>query len=154
MELLLPQQGIGLSQPLTESQNTDLRPVTPNLSRQTLTTIDELPYEAAIAAGVRLVMVSWAIYPALAAHLPAGFSAAIVQGQLRDDLQFKGATVTDALEARALTAFGSFSQRALLAAGAGMDLLLCSDGNITEGEQVKGGLEAAYLDGQLNRPAF
>jgi beta-N-acetylhexosaminidase len=138
----------------TQTRNTDLRPVTLNLSRQTLTTIDELPYKAAISAGVHLVMVSWAIYPALAAHLPAGFSPAIVEGQLRDDLQFKGVTVTDALEAGALTAFGSFSQRALRAAGAGMDLILCSDGNITEGEQVKGGLEAAYLDGQLNKAAF
>lgn len=138
----------------TQTQNTDLLPVTLNLSRQTLTTIDELPYQAAIAAGVRLVMVSWAIYPALAAHLPAGFSSAIVQGQLRQRLQFKGVTVTDALEAGALTAFGSFSHRAVLAAGAGMDLILCSDGNIGEGEQAKAGLEEAYLGGQLNKAAF
>jgi beta-N-acetylhexosaminidase len=138
----------------TQTQNTDLRPVTLNLSHQTLTTIDELPYQAAIGAGVRLVMVSWAIYPALAAHLPAGFSSAIVEGQLRQRLQFQGVTVTDALEAGALAAFGSFSQRAVLAAGAGMDLLLCSEGNIGEGEQAKAGLELAYLDGQLNRAAF
>ena len=41
---------------------------------------DEAPYPAAIAAGVELIMVSWAIYPALDAARPAGLSAAVVQG--------------------------------------------------------------------------
>jgi hypothetical protein len=35
-------------------------------ARNALQTIDEMPYRAAIAAGVKLVMVSWATYPARA----------------------------------------------------------------------------------------
>ncbi len=53
------------------SQNTDQRPVTLNVSLHALRTIDEAPYPAAIAAGVRLIMVSWAVYPALDRHRPA-----------------------------------------------------------------------------------
>ena len=56
------------------AQNTDLRPVTLPVSLRSLRAVDEAPYPAAIAAGVRLVMVSWAVYPALDAHLPAGLS--------------------------------------------------------------------------------
>src|ERR1035437_770364 len=86
----------------TLSQNTDQRPVTLNVSRSSLNTIDESPYKAAIAAGVRLVMVSWAVYPALDPGLPAGLSSAIVEGELRQRLRFPGVTITDALEAGAL----------------------------------------------------
>ena len=47
------------------SQNTDERSVSLNVSRKQLRAVDELPYSTAITAGVKLVMVSWAIYPAL-----------------------------------------------------------------------------------------
>ncbi len=49
----------------TASQNTDNVPVTITLSKATLQSVDELPYQAAIAAGVKLVLVSWAKYPNL-----------------------------------------------------------------------------------------
>ena len=138
----------------TSAQNTDLRPVTLNVSLQSLHSIDELPYQAAITAGVRLVMVSWAVYPALDPGVPAGLSSAIVQGQLRARLHFPGVTITDSLGAGALKAYGTFQQRAVLAAGAGMDLMLCSSGYVSEGEQAMAGLESGYLDGTLNRSAF
>src|ERR1700683_463830 len=47
------------------NQDTDMRPVTLNLPLTTIRNIDEKPYKSAIAAKVKLVMVSWAIYPAL-----------------------------------------------------------------------------------------
>ncbi len=53
------------------SQDTDLRPVTLGQSLRSVRTVDEAPYPAAIAAGVRLIMVSWARYPALDRHRPA-----------------------------------------------------------------------------------
>jgi beta-N-acetylhexosaminidase len=136
------------------AQNTDLRPVTLHVSLHALHTIDEYPYQAAIAAGVKLVMVSWAIYPALQKGVPAGLSAKIVQGQLRDRLGFTGVTITDALEAGALQAYGTFGHRAVLAAGAGMDLILCSAGKVSEGEGALDGLAAAYRNGTLNHAAF
>lgn len=83
--------------------NTDERAVTLPVPLAELRARGEEPYRAAIAAGVRLVMTSWAVYPALDPDRPAGFSPAVVQGELRDRLGFRGVTVTDALEAGALT---------------------------------------------------
>jgi beta-N-acetylhexosaminidase len=54
---------------------------------------------AAIAAGVKLIMVSWAVYPALDRARPAGLSSAVVQGELRGRLGYRGVSITDALEA-------------------------------------------------------
>ncbi len=137
-----------------QQQDTDLRPVTLNVPLATLRDVDEFPYRAAITAGVQLIMVSWAVYPALDPGRPAGLSPAIVGGELRQRLGFTGVTITDALEAGALRAYGSFGHRALLAAGAGMDLILCSQQDVAEGEEAAAGLEAGYRDGQLGQPAF
>jgi beta-N-acetylhexosaminidase len=135
-------------------QNTDQQPVTLNAPLATLRNTDELPYRQAIAVGVRLIMVSWAVYPALDARRPAGLSTTIVNGELRQRLGFKGVTITDALEAGALRAYGPIGNRALLAAQAGMDLLLASQRNVGEGEQATAGLEDGYRDGQLAKPAY
>jgi len=116
--------------------------------------IDEDPYQAAIAAGVKLVLVSWAIYPALDPARPAGLSPAIVGGELRQRLGFTGVTITDALEAGALQPFGTTGQRATLAAQAGMDLILCSAQQASEGDQAKIALENGYRDGTLGQAAF
>jgi beta-N-acetylhexosaminidase len=136
------------------SQDTDDVPVTLNLPLATIRDVDERPYEAAIAAGVRLIMVSWAVYPALDPGRPAGLSARIVGGELRQRLKFTGVTITDALEARALRGYGTYQNRALLAAEAGMDLILCSAQSVGEGEQATAGLEAGYTDGALSPQQF
>ena len=91
----------------TKSQNTDAGPVTLNVPLSGLRAKDEVPYPAAIAAGVQLIMVSWAVYPALDAAYPAGFSSAVIQGELRGRLGYQGVTITDALEAGALAAYGT-----------------------------------------------
>jgi beta-N-acetylhexosaminidase len=135
------------------NQNTDTGPVTLNLSLATIRKTDEVPFAAAITAGVKLVMVSWAIYPALGAR-PAGLSPNVVQGELRTRLHFAGVTITDALEAGALKSYGSIANRTLFAALAGMDLLLASAQNVTEGQQAAGELAAAYRNGTLDGPAF
>jgi beta-N-acetylhexosaminidase len=137
----------------TASQNTDEVPVTLNLSAATIRGVDEYPYRAAIAAGVKLVMMDWAVYPALGSKRPAGLSGLDI-AELRNRLGFKGVTITDALEAGALKAFGSYQNRAWLAAGAGMDLILCSDGNPAEGQDAMSGMEAGWSNGTLNQAGF
>jgi beta-N-acetylhexosaminidase len=138
----------------TTAQNTDIRPVTLHVSLSGLRSKDEAPYPAAIAAGVKLIMASWAVYPALDARHPAGLSPAVIQGELRGRLHYRGVTVTDAIEAGALAAFGGFGNRAVLAARAGMDLLLCSAQNPAQGHAVVTALANALDKGQLNRTAF
>jgi len=135
-------------------QDTDERPVTLDVPASEIRSVDEQPYRAAIGAGVKLVMVSWAVYPSLDASRPAGLSSAVVQGELRRRLGFRGVTITDALEAGALRPFGTIRDRSELAARAGMDLLLCSGQAAGESDQALDGLESGYRDGQLSRSAF
>jgi len=136
------------------TQDTDARPVTLDVGLHALRTVDEYPYRAAIAAGVKLVMVSWAVYPALARGTPAGLSSAIVNGELRSRLGFRGVTITDALEAGALQAFGTTGQRATLAARAGMDLILCSGQRAIQGRLARSALATALTSGTLSTSVF
>ena len=99
-------------------------------------------------------MVSWAIYPALDPKMPAGLSTVVVQQELRSRNNFWGVTVTDALEAGALSAFGTTQQRAVSAANAGMDLILCSARDVSQGEAATSALASAYASGQLEAPPF
>jgi beta-N-acetylhexosaminidase len=81
-----------------------------------------LPFKSAVAAGVKLVMVSTAIYPKLdRSQKPAAFSSSIIGGVLRKQLGFKGVTVTDSLTAPAADRIPHTATRAMLA---GSDLLI------------------------------
>jgi len=80
------------------------------------------PFASAIKAGVKLVMLSTAIYPKLdPSDRPAAFSPTIVNGILRQQLGFKGVTVTDSLTAPAANRMSHTATRAMLA---GSDLLV------------------------------
>jgi beta-N-acetylhexosaminidase len=80
------------------------------------------PFASAIKAGVKLVMLSTAVYPKLdPSDRPAAFSPAIVNGILRKQLGFKGVTVTDSLTAPAADRIPHTTARAMLA---GSDLLI------------------------------
>ncbi len=143
--------GLGAAGP---HQNTDMQQVTLNLPTATIRSVDEFPYRAAITAGVKLVMVSWAVYPKLDSRRPAGLSGPIINGELRTRLGFKGVTITDALEAGALAPFGSTGNRAFLAAGAGMDLILCANQDPSQGQAALASLESHYSNRTLNQAAF
>ncbi|GAB3674499.1 hypothetical protein GCM10027589_44490 [Actinocorallia lasiicapitis] len=133
------------------SANTDLTKVTLKVSAATLRRIDEAPYRPAIAAGAPLAMVSWAVYPSLDRTRPAGLSKKIVQDELRGRVGFQGVTITDALEAGALQPYGSVANRGLLAAGAGMDLLLFSAQTPNAGLAGVTALAKALKSGKLNK---
>ncbi len=135
------------------AQDTDNKPVKISLSAGTLRSVDELPYESAIRAGVKLAMVSWANYPALG-RLPAGLSVPIVQGELRQRLGYAGVTITDALGAGALRAYGSLENTTMLAGRAGMEALLCTGVSPLPGWKCVAGLKDGYTDGALPKTAF
>jgi beta-N-acetylhexosaminidase len=137
----------------TAAQNTDAGPVTLHLTLSAIRGTDEAPFKTAIGARVRLVMLSWAVYPAIQA-LPAGLSPKVVQGELRNRLKFTGVTITDALEAGALKKYGSTANRTLLAARAGMDLILASTQDVTQGQQARAELATAYSKGILGHQGF
>jgi beta-N-acetylhexosaminidase len=81
-----------------------------------------LPFQSAVKAGTKLVMVSTAIYPKLdGSKKPAAFSSTIINGLLRKKLGFTGVTVTDTLTAPAAERIPHTATAAMLA---GSDLLI------------------------------
>jgi beta-N-acetylhexosaminidase len=136
------------------ADNTDTRPLTLTTPLSTLRGVDEAPYQKSIAAGAKLVMLSWAVYSALDASRPAGFSPTVVQQELRSRNGFAGVTITDALEAGALTSYGSTGNRAVLAAQAGDDLILASARDVNQGDQAATALANALADGTLDSGTF
>lgn len=104
--------------------NTDDAIVTIRRGRDELERIDLAPFRAAIAAGVPLVMVGHARYPALDPARIASQSRSILDRLLRVQLGFRGVVVTDSMEARASLATGSITRASERAVRAGADLLL------------------------------
>jgi beta-N-acetylhexosaminidase len=82
------------------------------------------PFRAAIAAGLPVLMLSNATYPAWDAHLAAGWSTAINTTLLRTQLGFRGVTITDSLDGTAAARKLTSAYLAERAAGAGTDLIL------------------------------
>jgi len=134
--------------------NTDLTAVTLSQGLRELRRVDEAAFVPSIRAGIDLVMASWAIYPALDASRPAGLSPRVIQDELRGRLRFRGVTITDALEAGSLDAYGTDAEVGVLAARAGMDVLLCSSRDVSQGEAVAAAVKDALLHRRLDARAF
>ncbi len=104
--------------------NTDDGPATITRSRAELEAADLPPFAAAVDAGVPLVMIGHARYPALDRDRIASQSRPIIEGVLRRRLGFRGVVVTDSMEARASLATGGIAAVSERAVRAGADLLL------------------------------
>lgn len=123
-----------------------------------LDSLELLPFRAAIAAGVRVVMSAHIALPALeqAASVPATLAPEILTGILRDSLKFKGLVVTDALDMGALVSSYGPGESAVKAFLAGSDLLLMPvdpRGAIDAMEEAvrSGRVSRARLDASLRR---
>lgn len=137
-----------------KNQNTDMAPVTLDVTLHDLETVDLRPIVAAIRAGVDLIMPSWAVYPAVDSSLPAGLSPKWIKEILRGRLGFRGVTITEAIEAGAILPFGNAETRARIAGAAGNDLILASQLNVTEGVAIRNALVDWLRSGALNRGDF
>jgi beta-N-acetylhexosaminidase len=96
----------------------------------TLRRIDEAPFAAGARAGVKMVMTSTAIYPALS-NRPAMFSPRISTAELRGRVGFRGVSITDDINVVALRRFGSSAVNGRESIQAGNDLLLYAGGYTT-----------------------
>ena len=74
--------------------------------------------------------------------------------ELRQRLKFRGVTITDALEAGAIASFGTPAQCGVLAAQAGMDVLLASARDVSEGQDTVAALAEALQNHTLNPGQF
>ncbi len=94
--------------------------------RARLDAVELAPFRAAIRAGVDLVMSGHIGIPAITGDptLPATLSRRVMDGLLRRDLGFRGVSITDALDMRALAQGPDQAIDVIAAIVAGVDLLL------------------------------
>lgn len=133
------------------AENTDFAVQTIRLGKDRLRVVDERPYVPFIGIRGSLVMVNSAIYPAFSMK-PASFTRSIATRELRVRLHFSGVSITDALGAAAVEAVGGPAKAGLLAANAGMDILLFSD--YQSGTEAHRALVARLGAGRLERAPF
>ena len=111
--------------------NTDFAPTEIAARQETLDAALQ-PFQAAVDAGVELVMVASASYPAYGSenpkdpNRPANAVRAIVDNLLRGQLGFQGLVITDNLQSIAIETLTTPSVAGVAALGAGCDLLLYS----------------------------
>jgi beta-N-acetylhexosaminidase len=132
------------------TRNTDLSAVEIAAGRSALER-DLAPFRAAIEAGVPMVMISNAAYPALDAK-PAAWSPRL-QALLRGELGFEGVTISDALDGAATTRGRTLPSVSLLAAQAGVDLILLT-GSESSSAAVFDRLVAAGSHGGLTHASL
>ncbi len=96
-----------------------------NSNRAQLESVELAPFRAAIGAGIAGVMSAHIALPAVSRDsIPATLAPAIMTGLLRDNLGFRGLTVTDAMTMQGIGKGYSVEQSAILAVQAGSDILL------------------------------
>ncbi len=116
-------------------------------TREELDSLELYPFREMIKAGVNSVMVAHLSVPAIdnTANRPTSISYNNVTGLLRNELNFKGLTFTDALEMKGLTKYfpdGEASAQSLIA---GNDML-CLPGDIPGAiEKIKAAIEDKKL---------
>ncbi|HTQ59085.1 MAG TPA: glycoside hydrolase family 3 N-terminal domain-containing protein [Candidatus Solibacter sp.] len=95
-------------------------------SRQRIESLELVPFRAAIAAGVDTIMTGHLSIPALEPdpNTLATLSSKILTGLLRDELEYKGLVVTDAMDMGGITVRYAPGDAAVRAFAAGADALL------------------------------
>jgi beta-N-acetylhexosaminidase len=104
---------------------------------------DLVPFRAAVDAGARAVMVSHVLFEALDSVYPATLSPAISTALLRDDVGFTGVACTDCMEMKAIADHWGAGESAVLAALAGIDIILFSHTRAMQQDAYDALLEAA-----------
>jgi beta-N-acetylhexosaminidase len=117
-------------------------------SREELDGTELVPFRAAIAAGVDSIMPGHLAVPALEpdAAVPATLSHKILTGLLRDEMEFRGLIVTDAMDMAGVTSLYTPGEAAVRAVEAGADVLLMPP----VADAAMAGLEKAVASGRLS----
>lgn len=109
------------------------------------------PFTAAIDAGAKIVMSAHVGIPALnnGRIIPSTLSPAVLQGLLRQKMNFQGVILSDAMDMSAIAQDEGFVGDALTAVRAGVDMLLMTDNSALQEATYQGlvaGVEQDTLD--------
>ncbi|QGQ99389.1 beta-N-acetylhexosaminidase [Paenibacillus psychroresistens] len=114
-----------------------------------LNAIELVPFKAAIAEGVDVIMSAHVVFPAYEPEsIPATLSNRILTGLLREELQYKGIIVTDCLEMNAISHGVGIAAGAIQAVLAGTDIVLVShllERQIAAFEALAGAVETGVI---------
>ncbi|MEA4824258.1 MAG: glycoside hydrolase family 3 protein [Clostridiaceae bacterium] len=131
-----------------EDSHTSLPSVSYELDR--LNQVELVPFRAGIAANVAMTMVGHILYPALGAYdVPASLSQSVIEGFLRDELDFKGLVITDSLSMGAITNTYGIGEACVMAITAGADLL-CINDNADAIREAYAAVVQAVEDGRIS----
>jgi beta-N-acetylhexosaminidase len=124
--------------------------VTPTADRD----IELLPYRALIAERLAdAVMTAHVVNRRLDTH-PATLSHVTITGLLRRQLGFDGVVLTDDLRMGAIEQNYGFAEAAILALGAGVDVLLIAEDRLPDGRSASatalGAIRQALIEGRLD----
>ena len=119
--------------------------------RAELDACELVPFRAAIAAGVRVVMTGHLLVPAYDPLLPATLSPAILTDLLRGELGFAGLIVTDGIEMQAVRRAYGFAGATVRALAAGADAICVGGDHADEPTAIRlrDAIVAAVRDGEL-----
>jgi beta-N-acetylhexosaminidase len=123
-----------------------------NVTRARLDSVELVPFNAAVKAGVGAIMTFHGSMPALdSSGLPGTLSHNVLTGLLRDEMHFHGLVISDAMDMRAvLDKYGAVNA-SQLAVGAGADVLLQpSDVAQTIDAVVAGVTAGRYTEARLD----
>jgi beta-glucosidase-like glycosyl hydrolase len=117
-------------------------------SEETIRSTDLVPFRRAIERGVASVMSAHVAFPALdPSGAPATLSREILTNLLRNELQFSGLVVTDALIMEGVLAGGE-GEAVVRAVDAGCDCLLYPSDVVASERAVKKAIDEKRLDGE------
>lgn len=123
-------------------------------SLERLRQIELKPFQAGIAAGASCIMTAHIVLPNVTgdSHMPATFSKEILEGLLRNELDFQGVILSDDLFMRAIKENYSPATAAVNAIEAGCDMILATD-SIEEMIPAIAQLDEQLLDKKIKRIA-
>jgi beta-N-acetylhexosaminidase len=105
---------------------------------------DLIPYRAAMQAGLASIMTTHTKFTALDKDYPATLSPVIVKRLIREELGFDGVVCTDCMEMKAISNHYGSGESAVLAALAGIDLILFSHTRTMQEAAYDALIEAAH----------
>ena len=100
-----------------------------------------IPFAAGITAGADIVMTSHIGYPQIDSDTPATLSHKILQGLLREQLNFQGVILSDSMNMGAIRRHYNPAESTLLALQAGVDIVMLSEEHYDH--------DSDYLDKQV-----
>ncbi|MCM1569999.1 MAG: beta-N-acetylhexosaminidase [Roseburia sp.] len=104
-------------------------------------------FKSAIEGGAHMIMVGHMSAPALTGdNIPCSLSKEVVTEYLRNELQFNGVIITDAMSRKAISQYYAADEAAIMALKAGCDMILAPE----DFEKAYNGVLQAVQDGTIS----